>query len=145
MPQVNNAESMRAWLQTCPDIAQNKYFGADYLNGNATEYTLISVPSVLKYKSNIIGERKLQREQDQLFIFAAEFPFSSDVEQNLKNLGFFQDVMSWIARQNELPNFPEWEGGNITSIVCSNTGAPVQTDVSTARYQFQIKVNYETI
>ena len=143
MPEVNNAEKLREWLRTCPSIAQSRYFGADFIGENATEYSVISVPSALRYRENIIGDRVLLTSQEQNFIFAAKVPYGRDVQQNLANLGFFQDVANWIADQNKAGNFPEWDGGTVTAIESTNTGAPVQTGSDAARYQFQIKVTYK--
>lgn len=143
MPTVNNTESLRAWLRQCPDIAKSYRFGADYVGEGATEYALMSVPSNLRYRENILGKRFLAERQEQNFIFAAKVPYGSDVQQNLANMGFFQAVQSWIYEQNAAGNFPEWDNGTIYAIECSNTGAPIQTGANEARYQFQIKVLYK--
>lgn len=143
MPEVNNTEKLRAWLRTCTSIAQSKYFGADYMGENATEYAVFSVPSGLRYRENILGNRILLNTQEQNFVFAAKIPYGSDVAQNLKNLGFFQDVEGWIREQNKIGNFPEWYGGKITAIEATNTGSPVQMGSDAARYQLQIKVTYK--
>ena len=147
MPQaqqvINNAEKVRTWLRACPKIASSKYFGADYIGDNATEYALYTVPSSLKYRENIMGDRMLLSTQEQLFIFAAKVPYGSDVKQNLSNSLFIQDVAAWIQSQNAARNFPDWEGGRVTGIECANTGAPVQMSADAARYQFQIRVTYK--
>lgn len=139
---MNNTEKIRAWLRGCPEVAKSKPFGADHLGESATEYSLMSVPSSLRYRTNIKGERKLREMQEQNFIFAAKVPYGADVRQNLANSAFFQDVMNWIIEQNNLGNYPEWDNGVITSIDVLNTGAPIQTGTDSARYQFQIRVNY---
>lgn len=140
---VNNHEQLRLWLRTCPDIAQSKYFGADYVGENATEYGLIATPSTLRYRENILGDRYLLARQEQNFIFAAKVPYGSDIRQNLDNAAFFQNVQNWIREQNEAHNFPEWDNGVVTAIECTSTGAPIQTGTDAARYQFQIKVTYK--
>lgn len=142
MPTVNNAEKIRTWLRTCPSVAKSKYFGADYIGENSTEYALFSVPSSLRYRENIWGARYLLSRQEQNFIFAAKVPYGSDTKQNLTNLGFFQDVANWIQEQSASGNFPDWDGGQITAIDVTNTGAPVQMGSDAARYQLQIKVLY---
>ena len=109
----------------------------------ATEYAIMSTPSTLRYKENILGESKLAPKQEQNFVFAAKIPYGSNVQQNLDNLGFFQDVANWIIEQNKVRNFPQWDGGTITAIDATNTGAPVQYGTDAARYQFQIKVTYK--
>lgn len=143
MPEVNNTERFRTWLRACPAIAQARYFGADFIGEKATEYAIMSVPSVLRYRENIIGQRVLTPSQEQNFIFVARVPYGDNVQQNLDNLGFFQDVANWIRVQNRNGNFPEWDGGTVTAVECTNTGAPVQTGTDAARYQFQVKVTYK--
>lgn len=143
MPEVNNAEKFRAWMRTCPLIAKSKPFGADHLGENATEYGIMTVPSNLRYRTNIKGERKLREIQEQNFIFAAKVPYGADVQQNLANSGFFQDVQKWIETQNALGNFPEWDDGDVLYVDVLNTGAPIQTGTDSARYQFQVRVTYK--
>lgn len=143
MPEVNNTERFRAWLRACPVIQNSNRFGADYIGDTATEYSVLSVPSSLRYRENIIGDRILMSVQTQNFVFAARVPYSEEVQQNLDNLGFFQDVANWIADQNAAGNFPEWDGGVVTAIEVVNTGAPIQTGSGSARYQFQIRVTYK--
>ncbi len=145
MPQAasNNTAYLRAWIRACPAISKAKYFGADYIGENATEYAIMSVPSSLRYRENILGDRLLLSSQTQNFVFAAKIPYGSDVQQNLSNLSFLQEVSNWIYEQNAAGNFPDWDGGTITAIECSNTGSPVQTGPAAARYQFQIRVTYK--
>ena len=145
MPEINNTDAIRAWLITCPYIAVSKTFGADYLGGDSTEYAVLSVPSTLRYRKNIMGKKVLEDEQSENFIFAAKVPYGKDVTQNLDNISFFKNVSKWIMAQNAAGNFPEWDGGVVTSIECLNTGAPIQTAANNARYQFQIKVTYNVI
>ena len=142
MSEINNTDRLRTWLRTCPAIAKGKYFGADYIGEKATEYAVFSVPSGKRYRENILGERKLLTKQEQNFIFAAKVPYGSDVQQNLQNLAFFQEVEDWVLQMNAEKNYPEWADGTIVAIEVTSTGAPVQTGSDAARYQFQIKVTY---
>ena len=143
MSEINNTEQLRTWLRRCPTIASGKYFGADYIGENATEYAVFSVPSTWRYRENILGKRVLREKQEQNFIFAAKVPYGSNVRQNLDNLAFFQEVSKWVAQMNAANDFPEWADGPITAIEVTNTSAPVQAGSDSARYQFQIKVTYK--
>lgn len=134
---------MREWIRTCNVVAQNKHFGADYLGEDATGYTLNSVPSALRYRENILGQRLLSPTQEQNFTFAARLHYGSVASQNLDNLAWFQDVANWIHAQNIAGNFPEWEGGRITAIEPSNTVTMMQAGSDSAVYQLQIKVTYK--
>lgn len=142
---INNAGSLRAWFRTCPALSAAQYFGADYMGENPTEYAIISVPSTLYYRENIVGKRVLRTTQEQNFIFAAKIPYGSDVQQNLDNLAFFQDVQTWVYQQNLSGNLPVWDGGVVTAVSVTSTGAPVQIGTDAARYQFQVKVAYKII
>lgn len=143
MSQTNNAENLRTWLRTCPAIAKKNRFGADYMGENATEYGIYSVPSSLRYRENILGEKIPLLNQEQNFIFAAKSPYGSDIKQNLDNLGFWQDIVNWIWQQNSEQNFPEWDGGHVKSIVPTLTGALTQAGNDAARYQIQLRVAYQ--
>ena len=143
MPTTNNAEKLRAWLRQCPVIDRKLLFGADFMGENATEYGVFSVPSSIQYRENILGEQVPQMNQEQNFIFAAKAPYGTDIRQNLDNLGFWQDVTSWILEQNQTHNLPDWDGGKVRAIYPTLTGAMVQAGSDTARYQLQLRVAYQ--
>lgn len=144
MSQINNTERLRAWLRTCPTVAKRTRFGADYMGENADEYGVFSVPTMLRYRENILGEQVLALNQIQNFIFASKAPYGADIQQNLDNLAFWQSIVKWILEQNNLHNFPEWDGGTVKSIVPTLTGALTQAGSDAARYQIQLQVAYQT-
>ena len=143
MPDISNAQRLRTWLFGCEAIDATKRFGVDYLGDEPTEYALITVPSGLKWSENILGERKLKPEQEQNFIFASQEYYGADVAQNLQNLAFYQAVMNWIMARNAAGDFPTWDGGRVTGITPTLTGAPIAYGAGAARYQIQIKVTYK--
>ncbi len=142
MATINNTEKLRAWFRECPVIQSGKRFRTDYLAESPTEYAVYSVPSTIRYHENILGEEVPDDIQTQNFIFASKEHYGADVQQNLANLAFYQDVVAWILEQNEARNFPEWENGRIKSIVPTLTGYPVQVGSSAAKYQIQLKITY---
>ena len=142
MPSVNNTEQLRLWFRECPVLNKKKKFGVDYVSESPTEYTINAVPSTLRYTENILGERLLDDIQVQNFTFASREVYGADIRQNLENLGFYQDVASWIVEQNNVGNFPDWDGGVIRSITPTLTGAAVALGPSAALYQIQIQVQY---
>ena len=144
MSSASNAERLRQWLFGCEAIDAGKRFGVDYLGDEPVEYALITVPSSLGWAENILGERKLKSEQAQSFLFASEEHYGADADQNLQNLAFYQGVMNWIVARNAAQDFPEWEGGTVTGVTPTLTGAPIAYGAGAARYQIQIKVSYRT-
>ena len=139
---INNTEQLRAWFRTCPAILKGNRFRVDYVAENPTEYAIYAVPSTLRYHENILGEEVPDDDQTQNFIFASKEPYGSDIQQNLANLGFHQEVVSWILEQNAAKNFPAWDGGHIKSIVPTLTGYPAQVGSDAAKYQIQLKIEY---
>ena len=138
---INNTASMRTWLRSCPQIAQTRAFGADYL-ADGESYTLDVTPTALKYRENILGDDVLRETQEQNFVFASREPYGADLAQNLDNLAFFQAVSKWVIDQNNARNFPDWEGGEVVAIVPTLSAYPITMGSAFARYQIQIKVTY---
>lgn len=142
MPEINNTEKLRDWFRGCPAILKGNRFRVDYVAESPTEYAIYAVPSTLRYHENILGEEVLDDIQTQNYIFASKEPYGADIQQNLANLGFHQAVVEWILEQNNAKNFPEWNDGQIKSIVPTLTGYPAQVGSSAAKYQIQLKITY---
>lgn len=143
MPQVsNNAEQLRAWFRNCPALAEGSRFRMDYLAENPTEYALYAVPSQINYRENILGEEVPDDIQTVNYIFASKENYGADTEQNLANLGFYDEVIDWILAQNTERNFPAINEGRIKSIVPTLTAYPAQIGSDVAKYQIQLKITY---
>lgn len=108
----------------------------------ATEYAVLSIPSQLRTRENILGEEVPLDEQEQSFMFAAKLPYGEDITQELENLAFFQDVTNWLYEQNAAKNFPDWESGRIKSIVPTLTPTISRVGADAAEYRIQIKITY---
>lgn len=143
MQQVqSNAERLREWFQDCPALAKNSRFRMDYLAESPTEYALYAVPSQINYRENILGEEVPVDIQTINYIFASKESYGADVEQNLANLGFYDEVVKWILTQNADRNFPTLNEGRVKSVVPTLTAYPVQIGSDVAKYQIQIKITY---
>ena len=138
---IDNTASLRTWLRGCPMVEGTRLFGVDYL-ADEEGYSLDAVPTALKYRENILGEMVLVERQEQNFVFASRDLYGAEVQQNLDNLAFFQAVVAWIIQQNNARRFPEWEGGEVTSILPTLSAYPIALGSAYARYQIQIKVTY---
>ena len=137
-----NTASLREWFRSCPAILAANRFRVDFLNESPTEYALYATPSTLRYHENIIGEEVLDEIQVQNFILASKEPYGADVNQNLRNLTFYNDVMTWITEQNINRNFPTWEGGEVKSILPTLTPYVSQYGSNVAKYQIQLRIKY---
>ena len=145
MLDVNNAESLRLWFRECPTINNRNRFRVDYLAENPTEYAIYSVPSQITYRENILGENVPLDIQTLNFIFASKESYGADIQQNLANLGFYDEIVLWILEQNNEQNFPSINEGAVLSIVPTLTAYPVSVGSATAKYQIQIKLTYRRL
>ena len=144
MPQeLSNAEHLRNWFRTCPALAEGNRFRVDYLAENPTEYALYAVPSQINYRENVLGEEIPASIQTINYIFASKESYGADVEQNLANLGFYDEVVEWIIEQNALRNFPQINEGRVKSIVPILTAYPAQIGSDAAKYQIQLRMTYK--
>lgn len=142
---LNNAEQLRAWFRGCPALMEGSRFNVDYLPENPTEYSLYSVPSPIRTRENVLGEEIPLDEQSVEWIFASRESYGPDVEQNLANLGFYDEVALWIIQQNAIRNFPIINEGKVKSIMPTLTAYPVQPGSDAARYQIQIRIKYRRV
>lgn len=141
--QQTNAEHIRVWLrENCPAIEKKVRFGVNFLKGQGKEYGIITIPSQLRTRENILGEEVPLDEQTQSFFFAAWLPYTQDISQHNANLAFFQTVIGWLWERNAAHDFPEWDGGRIKSIVPTLTADIARATASEAEYRIQIKVTY---
>lgn len=139
---VNNIENLRTWFRTCPSITSKNRFGVNHIAEKAVEYAIYSVPSTLQYHENVLGERVLNDIQTENYIFASKENYGADIEQNIKVLGWYQEVIAWIIQQNNAKNYPAIENGVVRSILPTLSAYPAEVGSSIAKYQIQLAVNY---
>ena len=142
MLELNNTEQIRAWFRTCPAILNTNRFRIDYLAENPTEYAIYASPSSINYHENVLGEEVPNDIQTLNFIFASKESYGADVQQNLANMGFYDEVVLWVLEQNSLRNFPRIQGGRVRSIVPTLTAYPAEVGSDSAKYQIQLKLTY---
>lgn len=143
MPEVNNTEKIRDWFRTCPVILDTNRFCVDYLSESPTEYAIYASPSLIKYHENVLGEEVPDEIQTLNFIFASKESYGADVQQNLANMGFYDDIVAWIMEQNSLRNFPAINAGRVKSIVPTLTAYPAQIGSDSAKYMIQLRMTYK--
>jgi hypothetical protein len=115
----------------------------DYLAEEPIEYSLISVPSTIAYRKNVLGEEIPRKQQSMNFIFATRQEWGADEAQNIANFGFYQDVILWMVEQNAVRNLPRINEGRVTAIKPTLSQYVSAPGTDSARYQIQIEVSYE--
>ena len=142
MPEINNAEALRAWLMGCPAIAGSA-FGMDYLGDAAGSWSLGCVPTEAGVRKNILGEAAPRRRQSREYWLDARLPWSADEAGNLENLGRMQAAEDWMTVQSAAGALPDWNGGRVTAVLPSLSTAPVDFGAGTARYRLKLRVEFE--
>lgn len=145
MPQTTNAECLRNWFRACPAILNTNYFRVDYLAESATEYAIYAVPSQINYRENVLGERIPMDIQTLNFIFASKESYGADIQQNLANLGFYDEVVKWVLEQNNIGNLPPINDGLVKSIVPTLTAYTAEVGSDAAKYQIQLQLTYRRV
>ena len=143
MPTVNNVEHLRKWLRGCPALLPDNHFRVDYMGEEPTEYSLISLPSTIAYRKNVLGEEIPRKQQTMNFIFASREQWGADEKQNIANFGFYQNVITWMLEQNAVRNLPRINEGRVTAIKPTLSQFVSAPGTDSARYQIQIEVSYE--
>jgi len=142
LPAVNNVEHLRHWLRQCPVLSAGNHFRVDYMAEEPVEYSLISVPSSIAYRKNVLGEDVPQDNQTVNFIFATRETWGGDEAQNIENFGFYQDIIAWIVDRNNAHDFPRINDGVVTAIKPTLSQYVSAPGTDSARYQIQIAVDY---
>lgn len=142
MGEINTIENIRLWMRNCPAVGKQSRFNVDYMGHSPTEYAIYSSPSTIATGTDILGNVYFQPTQELNFTFVSLFAFSDDILENLQNLGFFNDVIQWIYKQNILKNFPEITEGRVLSIMPTLSPYLYDADTDSGRYQISLKMKY---
>lgn len=118
-------------------LEDNKYvINANMLDKNPNNYSINRIPTMTKINSWIIGTE----EKKDVYSFRSRMEHSSDVMENLKNIGFFEEFENLIYKNNREKNFPDIE--NIESIECLDCGSLININTNTAIFNVQIQITY---
>ena len=89
MPEpVKTIEALRTWFRACTALESGKRFNIDYLSEDPTEYAIYISPSSFNAHRDILGNVYVDPVQEINFVFASRNAYSSDILQNLANIGF---------------------------------------------------------
>lgn len=135
-------EAIRSWFRQCPAIQKGNRFGIDNLTADPTEYAIYLSPSNLATGIDVTGEVFVKSVQEQTFVFASREKHPRDVLQALANHGFYEEVITWMLRQNKARNFPVIDGGTVISIVPTMTQYLFEAGANSGRYQISCKMKY---
>lgn len=113
----------------------NYQIGADFL-GKVGNYSLDKIPTDTKKEKWIIGT-SVKRD---VYSLRSRKSYSQDTINNLKSVGFFEELERIIESNNEKGVLPDIE--NIESIECLNCGTLNSVDGTEAIFDIQIQITY---
>lgn len=133
-------DSIRDFIKECPYIDDfHKGINIDYLNEDATSYSIISVPSDPILKKYINGDT----ERQLLFVFASREYYSNEVFQNLENIGFYEKFSEWMEHQSSIGVLPILDEGKISKkLEAITTGYAFDSEMDKCQYQIQCRLLY---
>lgn len=110
---------------------------ADFLDDEATSYTIESIPVEPKLRQYRDGGSLNQ----YVFQFGSREFYDNSVAQNINNLGFYERFQEEIETNNKNGVLPDIKG--IQSIECLNNGTIQDVQNGTAKYVIQMRITYE--
>lgn len=131
-------ESIRAWLRQYPELKGR--LDVDFLDENEDTYSLDTVPSTEIVKKYRDGSTIRQYQ----FVVASRRLYDQNVEQNIDNLGFFEELTDWVETKSAAKDLPIMDGGRtaLKVEVTSNAYPFVVSEDGKARYQIQLRLEY---
>lgn len=130
---------LRAYLiDIINGLVNDKKFelNANKLSNNINNYSLDKIPTASTVEKWIFG---IEIHKD-VFTFRGRFYYAEDTEDNLENIGFFEDFERIIKQKNKNKDLPDIEG--IESIECLNAGTLNSASANTAEFDIQIQIKY---
>lgn len=134
-------ESIRKFIKKCPFLEEFNgavRIGVDYLDSEATTYSIEKVPCNPIIKKYVDGSSKRQEQ----FIFASRESYGEDIFNNLENINFYEKFAEWIEQNNDEGNLPILDNKEALSIELTSNGYAFQTDIDKSQYQIQMKLIY---
>ena len=113
----------------------NYQIGADFL-GDIGDFSLDKMPTESTVEIWILGPAI----KKDVYSLRSRKTYSQDTINNLKSIGFFEELESIIETNNEKGILPDIE--NIESIKCLNCGTLNNVNGTEATFDMQIQITY---
>ena len=138
--------ALRAWLKTCPLIAdEQEATGAAFriagLEEESTAFSIEDSPG-----DPIITEYISGWEMAKNYLFLSRREYSEVDAVNIQNSGFFEQLTEWVMRQDARHNLPDLSacggGKTPTGIAVTNSGYIVTNSAGSCKMQLQMRLTY---
>lgn len=135
-------DDVRKWLMGCPAIAASgdytTAFRINYLGEEGIEFAIEDSPSEGVEKRYLRGAGNLCVKE---FVVSSRQLYSPVTAAQAVVSGIFDDLISWVAEQNDKRSFPQI-GYQVASVETSTTGFILQVTADTCRVQMSLRVRY---
>lgn len=135
-------ENIRNFIKECPYLEEFEgatRIGIDYLSDDTTTYSIEKVSCNPIIKKYVDGSCKKQ----ELFIFSSRESYGPDIINNLNNINFYENFVSWLEEKNRTGDLPILDDNReVEKIEILTPGYAFQTDVDKAQYQIQLRLIY---
>lgn len=115
----------------------NYSINANWLSNDINNYSLDKIPVVSTVEKWITG---LEIHRD-VYSFRSRLNYSSNEQNNIDNVGFFEKFEQLIKSNNEQGMLPQING--IENIRCLNCGTLNNAETDSAEFDIQIEINYK--
>ena len=131
-------ESIRKWLKTYPGLSGR--LDVDFLDEEAEAYSLDTIPCEEVIKRYRDGSKM---KQYQFAVSSRRF-YEQNINQNIDNLKFFEDLTEWVENKAAVKDFPVMDKGRTAQkiVVTSNAYPFIVSEDGKARYQIQMRLEY---
>lgn len=132
------AEIVREYLlKILADKVEN--LNIDYLDSKVDSYTITRLPIAPVVEKWIIPVA-IKREA---YNFESRKSYSKNIQDNLANIGFYEDFEKTIYENNKNRILPEID--NIESIECLDCGTLQRNDTNSGVFSVQIQITYREV
>ena len=137
--------ALRAWLKTCPLIAQEQdATGAAFriagLEEEATAFSIEDSPG-----APVLQEYFSGRDMARNFLFLSRREYSEADVTAIQNSGFFEQLTDWVLAQNDRRCLPDLSGCGSKrplTVAVTSTGYIVTSSAGSCRMQMQLRLTY---
>lgn len=133
-------ESIRDYILDCPFMNDGRV-NIDWLGASPTEYSIDGTAVNPVVKRYVDGGALKQFN----FTFASVEEYGQDVQNNIRNSGFYEDFAAWLESQSKKGILPLLSGGKKAfKIEAVSTGYLIENTPDKGRYVIQCRLLYYT-
>ena len=146
MAAATTIDALRAWLKTCPLIAQEQEeTGAAFriagLDEDATAFSIEDSPG-----DPIVTEYLSGWDMAKNFLFLSRRDYGETDVLNIQSSGFFEQLADWVMEQNVCGHLPDLsgcrKGKEAQSIEVTSSGFIVTSAAGSCKMQMQLRLTY---